>query len=208
MGTFSKPHAGVALLCVFLFAGWAVAQTEIYKPYKNATMWSAETLYVGAGFSYHGGGPITVSVKGSESLTDGKLYFINPATSDTLYLFDNRAAPGTAVEVSKSTLVPKGGDVVFMYVPENNHVPKFTGANRSADRYKSAESSDDNVKPNYRYGHRWSVAGRTKGGGVEFGFEDWAFSGSDMDFDDAIFEVKGLELDVLPRSLKSRDLVR
>src|SRR4051812_28147765 len=92
-----------AVLWLLAFPLAAAAQSEIYKPYKKPDPWSAETLYVGAAFRYPGKDPITVTCKGSESYTVGKLYLVNPAEGDTLYLFDNRAAPGTTVDVDKST---------------------------------------------------------------------------------------------------------
>jgi hypothetical protein len=204
----SNPLSLVFSLILLLLPVFPAAQTEIYKPYKVG-LWTADTLYVGASFLYlGGGGDITVTLGTSESATTGKLYAINPAKNDTLYLFSNKDALGTSVNISKLTTVPVGGTLIFMYIPQNNDIPMFTGPNLIGDRYFSSESSDDMPKPNWRYGHRWSVVGKTKGGDLEFGFEDWASPMSDMDFDDVIFKVKGMSLGIFTRSLRARDFVR
>ena len=41
------------------------AQTEIYKPYQNLWIWTADTLYVGASFIKTAAGPIKVSLRGN-----------------------------------------------------------------------------------------------------------------------------------------------
>ena len=64
-----------------------------------------------------------------------------------------------------------------------------------------------NDNPAFRYGHRWSVAGRLSTNKLEFGFEDETNPGSDMDFDDIIFGVDGLTLVNFERSAKVRSYV-
>ena len=186
----------------------AAGQSEIYKPYKKSTPWTADTLYIGAGLVYPGAGPIQVTLAASESVTRGKLYLINPAKNDTVFLFDSKAPLGTTIDAAKSTLVPKDGEVVFMYIPENHNQPMFTGPNLAGSRYRTGPASDSMANPNWRYGHRWSVIGRNSAGDLEVGFEDWIDAGSDMDFDDVIFRIKGLDIAVRNRTVSSKDLVR
>jgi hypothetical protein len=185
-----------------------MGQAEIYKPYKSGTPWAADTLYVGASLVYSGAGPILVTLEASESVTPGKLYLINPAKNDTVFLFHSKAAPGTTVDVGKSTAVPVDSPVVFMYVPQNHWQPLFTGPNLNGKRYRSAPSSDSMPDPNMRFGHRWSVIGRTAAGDLQAGFEDWIVPGSDMDFDDILFRIKGLDIAIQNRAVRARDLVR
>jgi hypothetical protein len=196
---------GCAVLALFALG---MGQWDIYKPYKRSTAWTADTLYVGAGLVYSGGGPILVTLEASESVTRGKLYFINPARNDTVFLFENKALTGTTVDAGKSTVVPSGSPVVFMYIPQNHWQPLFTGPNLASGRYLSRPSSDSMNNPNWRFGHRWSVIGRTKAGDLQAGFEDWTSPGSDMDFDDILFRIKGLDIAIQKRALRTKDLVR
>jgi hypothetical protein len=186
----------------------SAGQSEIYEPYRNKTAWVADTLYVGAGLVHSGADPILVTFEASESITKGKLYMINPALKDTVFLFDNRATPGTTVDAGKSTSVPVGSPVVFMYIPENHRQPLFTGPNLAGKPYRSAPSSDSATHPNLRFGHRWSVIGRTKAGDLQAGYEDWIDPASDMDFDDILFRIKGLDILIQSRAVKRRDMVR
>ncbi|GEM_PF-4892275 len=201
----TRYRVGLAILGILAMG---FSQTEIYKPYKKTTGWTADTLYIGAELLYSGVGAIQVTLKASESVTRGKLYFINPASNDTVFLFDNKAPLGTTVDAGKSTAVPKDGPVVFMYIPENHYLPMFTGPNLVGSRFRCQASSDSMTNPNWRYGHRWSVVGRTPAGDLEVGFEDWIDPGSDMDFDDVIFQIKGVNIAIRDRSLRTKDLVR
>lgn len=63
------------------------------------------------------------------------------------------------------------------------------------------------MNPNLRYGHRWSVAGRVDANTLEFGFEDNTEPTSDMDFDDIVFQVQGLNLAIFEKSAKKRSYV-
>jgi hypothetical protein len=133
---------------------------------------------------------------------------INPALKDTVFLFDNRAAPGTTVDAGKLTAVPVGSPVVFMYIPQNHWQPLFTGPNLAGKPYRSSPSSDSAANPNLRFGHRWSVIGRTSAGDLQAGYEDWIDPASDMDFDDILFRIKGLDITIQGRALRTRELVR
>ncbi|MDB5051870.1 MAG: hypothetical protein JWO30_4941 [Fibrobacteres bacterium] len=184
-------------------AGGARCQTEIFTPSSGKAAWSADTLYVSPDFRYFDGGPITVTLKSAETSQDGVLYAINPASGETLRLFSNRDAPGSEIDVMKSMSLPAGGTLVFMYDPENNG-PIFTGPNLPGDKYFTEDSND-------RYGHRWSVAGKVDKSTIEFGFEDFhpLFNSkkSDFDFDDIIFQVKGLSLVVMKTSARKRSYI-
>jgi hypothetical protein len=202
------------------------AQTEIYKPYQNTDMWSADTLYMGASFIYTPSGtskPVVVTLKGNEAGWTGELYLINPnAAKPPIYLFTNHNAPGTSVDVTgylSKTLptqltfmykvVDDGGPGGWTLYPEDM-LPKYTGPNRSKDQYFSQASSDAMPNPNWRFGHRWSVVGKVPGGSgdLEFGFEDCTTAISDMDFDDVVFGVTGLQIGVFTRFLVTKDFVR
>ena len=92
------------LISILAISSIVPAQTEIYLPYKNVDMWSAETLYVGASFIRLNSSPIKVSLKGNEAGFTGRLYAINPfpvgkATPDTVALFTNHDPVGTMVNL-------------------------------------------------------------------------------------------------------------
>lgn len=214
-----------SLLALLALSSLAPAQTEIYKPYKNIAMWSADTLYVGASFIRLGGAPIMVSLKGNEAGFTGRLYVINPfpvgrPRPDTLALFTNHDPVGTTVNITALTNVPIPGEVVFMYIVENNNfwgpfdpvidkLPKFSGPNLGGSKYRSEATSENHPNPNLQFGRCWSVVGKIPAGGgdLEFGFEDMANLQSDMDFDDVIFRVSGLSLGIYNRDLDRRSLV-
>jgi hypothetical protein len=201
------------------------AQTEIYKPYRNTAMWSADTLYMGASFLYTPtwkGDPVVISLKGNEAQWRGELYMINPNSAmPPIYLFNNHDAPGTNVDVTGylSKVLPT--QLTFMYkvvddggsdwklVPDDL-LPKYTGPNKATDKYYSSATSDNMANPNWRFGHRWSVVGKVPGGSgdLEFGFEDCTSNISDMDFDDVIFRVSGLQIGVFTRFVVNKDFVR
>ena len=63
------------LLALLAFSTFATAQTEMYTPYKNIGMWSADTLYVGASFIRLNALPIRVSLKVKLSLLITALVF-------------------------------------------------------------------------------------------------------------------------------------
>lgn len=220
-------NARIARACYALsaFACLSHAQTEIYKPYKNNGLWSADTLYVGASFMRLNGGPIRVSLKGNDAGFTGRLYAINPTPvgggrADTVALFSNHDPAGTTVNLQALTNIPVPGDVVFMYVVERNNgygpfdprvdlLRKFSGPNLGGGKYTSQATSEAHPNVNWRYGRRWSVVGKVPGPGrvLEFGFEDMANSNTDMDFDDVVFQVTGLSLGIYTRDLDRRSLV-
>ncbi|MDB5104394.1 MAG: hypothetical protein JWP91_2083 [Fibrobacteres bacterium] len=210
------------------------AQSAIYVPYKNKSLWTADTLYVGASFLYtgaaSGGGgkwkfgfgiiqPIMVTLKGSEAGWTGELWaIVQSATGakETVFLFTNHDAPGTSADLRSkvSFPIPAGAEITFMYKVvfgtdyPPSLFPKYSGPNRGFDPYFSQASSDGMPNPNWRFGHRWSVVGRNPAGDLEFGFEDATDDGSDMDFDDVVFTVSNLEIGIFNRKLLARDMVR
>lgn len=185
----------------------AKCQTEIFKTGAGGFGgWDADTLYIGAGLQYSGGGPVRVALKSAKTETPGTLYFINSADNTTIPLFSNTDAPGTVVDLSSLKSVPIGSELVFMYIP-NNAPPRYTGPNRKADKYFTSISSDDNVNPKLRFGHRWSVAGRISASRIEVGFEDWDTPHSDMDFNDIIYTVENVKLLVFEKSAKTRSYI-
>lgn len=115
------------------------SQSAIYRPYKNAEMWSADTLYVGASFLYKGDGrgmgfgddggsslkfgshqPIQVTLKGNEALWTGELWAIVQSalgTEETVFLFTNQDPPGTSIDLRMKVTfpIPAGAEITFMY---------------------------------------------------------------------------------------------
>jgi hypothetical protein len=202
-----------------LLAGAARAQTQIYHPYQNFNLWSADTLYLGAGFTRLTDEPIRIRLRNNDAGFDGELYYLDPATGNRVFLFSNHSPIGSTVDLTSLVAVPKGVPLTFMYQVIGNGAwtrrvldaavkePKFTGSNQEASLYRSAVSSDGNVNPSLRFGHRWSVAGRVDAKVLEFGFEDDTDPTSDMDFDDIIFQVEGLHLVLFQKSARWRSYV-
>lgn len=185
------------------------AQTDRYRPYLYADKWLADTLYLGASFRYPGTVPIKVSMQFSESRVDGKLYAVNPATNETIFLMTNREPVGTTVILSDLTSIPAGGEVVFMFVSANDNAPRYTGPSRWGSPYFNTVTSDNNVNPRLRFGRRLSVAGRVRPGVLEFGFEDspQSFNLADMDFNDVHFLAEGLDLLIYTKVARKRAYV-
>jgi hypothetical protein len=191
-----------SLMMVLTLPGFLVAQSAVYVPYRNSSMWSAETLYVGASFLYTGATsssgkwwskkfgsvePITITLKGNEADWRGDLYaIVQSATGveETVFLFNNHDPKGTSFDLRSkvSFPIPSGAEITFMYKvtasgswwPVNavDKLPKYSGPNRGSDRYHSVASSDSMPNANWRFGNRWSVVGRNPDGDLEFGFED------------------------------------
>jgi hypothetical protein len=200
----------MAFLAVLgMLAASAQAQTDIYKPTRFADKWIADTLFLGASFRYEGSGPIRVSLLFSESSTQGRLYAVNPATGQTIYLMSNMDPQGTTVELSALTRYPAGSEVVFMYQPMDDNIPRYTGPGNVWNRFFNRITSDRNVDESLRFGRRWSVAGQIRPGVIEFGFEDSPehFVVADMDFNDVHFQVEGLTLLLYGRTSRQRDYV-
>jgi hypothetical protein len=98
------------------------AQTAIYVPYQNVSLWSADTLYVGASFYYMGNSgkgfgkwkgwstldPINVTLVGNAAGWKGELWAnvedLSTGGVDRVYLFNNFDPIGTMVDLR--TLVP------------------------------------------------------------------------------------------------------
>jgi hypothetical protein len=185
-----------------------------YIPYKNTTLWSAESLYVGASFVRTSLGPVTVSLKANESTLAGTLYFMDPNTGNPIPLFQNKAPVGTKVILSDLIDIPIGKSLTFGYQVHGSANPadskiKYSGPNTPGEDYVSEASSNANVMPNLRFGHRWAVVGNVSATSMlELGFEDLAYFGSDMDFNDIIFQVEGLKMGIFRRDLKDERFLR
>lgn len=225
---FRKSCIALAIAAGYLSApSPARAQTEIYKPYQNLWIWTAPTLYLGASFLKINPGPVLVSLRGNAAGWVGRLYVINPTPigpaplnlplpPDTIPLFTNIEPIGTTVDITTLTRIPIGTELVFYYQvindwrffgDANDLLPKYSGPNLFGQRYYSPASSNHNINPNLQFGNRWTVVGRSPTGALEFGFEDMTWSNSDMDFDDVVFQVTGLDMGVYTRDLDRKSLV-
>lgn len=193
-------------------------QTDIYEPYRNHHLWRADTLYLGAGFARLSTEPVKIWLIGNEAGWEGQLFFVDPATGNEIQLFRNHEAAGRVVTITDFINVPIGQTLTFVYKVVGRgsgkdidvgdiRAPRYTGPNRRGSRYFSQASSDDNVNPARRFGHRWSVAGRVDSKTLEFGFEDDDTPDSDMDFDDIVYGVEGLTLVTFERTAKIRSYV-
>lgn len=176
---------------------------DYYKPYRYVQSWSADTLYVGPTFQYLGG-PVRVTLKFAETSVTGKLYAINTTTGETVFLMNNTSPFGTAVTVTDLTSLKAGSEVVFMYIADTDGIPRYTGSSPAGGRYYNSLTSDMNHNPNLRFGRRWAVAGKVNDKIIEFGFEDGPPGISDMDFNDILFQVEGLELLIYQNTARKR----
>lgn len=209
-----------AMLCLWALPLLPRAQTDIYTPYRNKNLWHADTLYIGAGFARMDSKPVKIWLVGNEAGLEGKLFYIDPATGKEYFLFGNHEEPGRVVNLTDVVDVPMGATLTFVYKVvamgswdkgwgkfAKVTPPKYTGPNRKGSKYFSPSTSDDNMNPNFRYGHRWSVAGHIGKDILEFGFEDDTTPESDMDFDDIVYGVEGLTLVNFVRSAKIRSYI-
>lgn len=201
-----------------------MSQTALFTPDSTAKkqLWrisKTTELYVGASFYYiDPSDSIVVWLDTSESDITGDLYVMVPGYSDSaMFLFSNKDI-GTRINITKvlsSPIIP-GTEIFFMYKRRDAVYPKFTGQNRKnldpADKssYPGAEFVAKEFDRRPGYGYRWSVAGRIIDASsiptdtAIFGFEDMInlFSPndtlviSDRDFNDVIFRVTGLNLNV------------
>jgi hypothetical protein len=210
----------IILALSFGLAATTYGQTDIYTPYRNQDLWSADTLFVGAGFARMDYKPVKIWLVGNEAGFEGQLFYIDPKTGNEIFLFGNHEDPGRVVTLTDIIDVPLGENLTFVYKVVNKgkawkdidqggiRTPKYTGPNRPGSRYFSKASSNDNNNPSFRYGHRWSVAGHLgRKDLLEFGFEDDTTVDSDMDFDDIVFGVDGLTLVNFQRTAKVRSYI-
>jgi hypothetical protein len=192
----------VSTLCILGIAAAAISQTDIYTPYRNKNLWSADTLYIGAGFARMDYKPVNIWLVGNEAGLDGQLYYIDPTTGKEYFVFGNHEPPGRVVTLTDMVNVPLGVTLTFVYKVVDKgswgdekwwshkgdvQEPKYTGPNKPGTRYFTPVSSDNNTEPSRRFGHRWSVAGKLGKDKLEFGFEDDTTPESDMDFDDIVY---------------------
>ena len=205
----------------------AHAQTERFLPdtLSRSDFWhitDSTELYVGASFFYMDpSDSIVVWFESSESQYTGDLYCMVPGLADSaIFLFTNRQY-GARINLTNALNRPinPGTEFFFMYRSRNSSNNRYTGQNRvgidpvNKITYPGANfvTREFGVRPGY--GHRWSVAGRiTDSAGlitdtIVFGFEDGSVGinplfdslvTSDFDFNDVIFKVTGLSLNVEP----------
>lgn len=212
-------------LLIFSLILSSFAQTEQFAP-DSASMinlWEitdSTELYVGASFYYiDPTDSIVVWLDTSESDKIGDLFIMIPGYSDSaMFLFSNQDA-GSRINVTNilESPIPPGTEIFFKYKRLDAVYDKYTGQNRPgidpADR-TAYPGTPDFVSMEFDrrpgFGYRWAVAGRVVDASnnptdtIIFGFEDMIhFSDptqtqviSDRDFNDVIFRVTGLQLNV------------
>jgi hypothetical protein len=203
-------------------AAWG--QTDYFL--SSATYgFTADKLYLGAEFRVTG--LVTVTLKNNHALALGELWYINPTNGQEVFLFRNKDLPKPSVTLPA---LPIGQTLTFFYKttePMYNNDKKYSGPNiPGVSQYVNPMSSDANLDPNKRWGARYCAVGRERTapggaltGNLEFGYEDESDhnqvpninpprSWSDMDFNDIIFSVSGLEMGIQTRSLASKGLVK
>lgn len=172
-------------------------QIQFYKTGAQMGL-KADSLYLGASFIYKDSTkPVIVSLYYADAIWIGSLNFIVPGTNTVYFLFKNKNnfLNPTVINLSKSFKIPVGTELFFMYQlqpGDGDPNPKYTGQNRpGADPFVS-------ITENPPFGRRWCVAGRIKDSNgqptdsVELAYED----GGGEDFQDVVFHVKGLSLNV------------
>jgi hypothetical protein len=215
--------SGVLFFLLFSTAAWG--QTARFTPDSNAAanLWRIDAgteLYVGASFYYlNPADSIVVWMDTSDADITGNLYFMVPGYRDSaFFLLTNKQHTRINVTASLGIAIPPQTEIFFMYrLQSDSATPRYTGQNRSGVDpgnqivYPGARfvSRDFGVRPGY--GHRWAVAGRLRNGNsavndtVVFGFEDGntkidplhdSLVTSDFDFNDVIFRVTGVSLNV------------
>jgi hypothetical protein len=208
------------LVSALLWAAPARAE-EVYVPYRNQSLWSADTLYLGATFSRLTDAPVRIWLKGGEALWVSRLSVIDPVTGAVVPLLQSTDPRNVPIILSNRINMPIGAPIYFRYEvtgqgqaayppsPEEL-LPRYTGRNLPGDRYFSQASSDNHPNPSLRFGHIWSLAGRVDANLIEFGFENQvpaAGNRSDMDFDDVILQAEGLSLVREGRTARRRSYV-
>lgn len=213
-------------LLVFSLILSSFAQTVRFIPDSTSmkNLWKitdSTELYVGASFYYiDPSDSIVVWLDTSESDKIGDLYMMIPGYADSaMFLFSNEDA-GSRINITKilEEPIPTGTEIFFRYKRRDAFYNKYTGQNRKgidpvdSIAYPGADfvSKEFDRRPGYDY--RWAVAGRVvDSSGIPtdtliFGFEDMINLSdptdtlviSDRDFNDVIFRVTGLQLNVEP----------
>lgn len=206
-------------LLIFSLTLSSFAQTERFIPNSVWKITDSTKLYVGASFYYiDPSDSIVVWLDTSESDKEGDLYMMIPGYPDSaMFLFSNEDV-GSRINVTNilQNPIPPGTEIFFKYKRKDAHYDKYTGQNRNGidpvDRnaYPGADfaSKEFGLKPGF--GYRWAVAGRiidslnNPTDTIIFGFEDMINNNdptkviSDWDFNDVIFRVTGLQLNVEP----------
>jgi len=196
------------------------AQTDIFKPNSVWKISDSTKLYVGASFYYiDPSDSIVVWLDTSESDKTGDLYMMIPGFADSaMFLFSNKDA-GSRINVTKilKDPIPPGTEIFFKYKRKDAHYDKYTGQNRKGidpvdqSAYPGADFVSREFDRRPGFGYRWAVAGRIVDSSnaptdtIIFGFEDMINNNptdtmviSDRDFNDVIFRVTGLQLNVEP----------
>ncbi len=212
-------------LLIFLLIIGSFAQTERFVPDSTSTknLWKITDkteLYVGASFYYiDPSDSIVVWLDTSESDKIGDLYMMIPGYSDSAMLLFSNEDAGSRINITNilEVPIPTGTEIFFRYKRRDAVYDKYTGQNRRGidpvDRIAypgnpDFASMEFDLRPGF--GHRWAVAGRVIDTSdnptdtIIFGFEDMIhFSNptdtqviSDRDFNDVIFRVTGLQLNV------------
>lgn len=195
------------------------AQTERFIPDSVWKITDSTKLYVGASFYYMDpSDSIVVWLDTSESDKEGDLYMMIPGYDDSaMFLFSNKDE-GSRINVTSilKNPIPPGTEIFFKYKRKDAYYDKYTGQNREgidpvdSNAYPGADfaSKEFGLKPGF--GYRWAVAGRiidslnNPTDTIIFGFEDMINNNdptkviSDWDFNDVIFRVTGLQLNVEP----------
>jgi hypothetical protein len=220
-----KKNMPLIAVFLFTLQTLVFAQTEIFtaSSYEIQNFWKIDTshtrLYVGASFNYvNTNDSIIVSLDTSDSDIKGSLYFMVPGFKDSaIYLFSNK---DTNARVNINRLldnpIPKGAEIFFRYQMDGTPYFRYTGQNRpgidplNKTIYPGAEFVSK-VSGN-QFGRLWAVAGRRSHNDgqmndtIVFGFEDQyqSLPGQssdtlllgDNDFNDIIFNITGLSLNV------------
>lgn len=203
---FRNARAGLLPALALFFAGAASAQTnpdEYFLPDNPPfSPYSRIPLLLGNGFTATGG-KLTVTLVGNDAGNTGYMYFVNPATGALRYLFSNKDAEETVVDLGT---FPQGAPVVFLYVANQSTMnpKKYTGANEAgiydfngvpalSGLFVNQKAKPVSPEANDKGDHRWAISGRVDCTRVVFGFEDvW---NGDYDYNDIVFTVTGVNLD-------------
>lgn len=203
---FRNARAGLLPALALCLAGVVTAQTnpdEYFLPDDPPfSPYSKIPLLLGNGFTATGG-KLTVTLVGNDASNTGYMYFVNPATGALRYLFSNKDAEETVVDLGT---FPQGAPVVFLYVANQTTMNprKYTGANEAgtyefgaipslAGLFVNQKAKPVSPETNDRGDHRWAISGRVDCTRVVFGFED--IRNGDYDYNDIVFTVTGVNLD-------------
>lgn len=207
-------------LLIFSLILSSFAQTERFIPNSVWKITDSTKLYVGASFYYiDPSDSIVVWLDTSESDKVGDLSIMIPGYPDSaMFLFSNEDV-GSRINITNilEEPIPPGTEIFFRYKRKDAVYNKYTGQNRTgvdpADRIAypgnpNFVSREFDLRPGF--GYRWAVAGRVVDTSnnptdtIIFGFEDMIHYSdpsltqviSDRDFNDVIFRVTGLQLNV------------